>query len=144
MGDDQELAALRRSDAPEETKALAKLMGSARHQGKQIYLLGHAEDDLLDAIDEDIVISVYRRYPGHATARRLWSEGQQRGNLPAARKKSFYEQSFGIPNSVTTYQRLGDELAAKSRRPTALAAIVEAARDLALADSRGPGSLGAG
>jgi hypothetical protein len=134
MGDDEQLVALRRSNAPEETKALAKLMGSARHQGKEIHLLGHAEDDLLDAIDEDIVISIYERYPGHAEARRLWSEEQQRDNLPAARKKSFYEQRFAIPNNVTTYQRLGDELAAKNRRPAALARIVAAAGALAVAE----------
>lgn len=132
MGDDKQLAALRRSDAPEETKALAKLMGNARHQGKQIHLLGHAEDDLLDALDEDIVISLYERYPGHAEARRLWSEEQQRDKLPAARKKIFYEQRFAIPNNVTTYQKLGDELAANNRRPAALAQIVEAAKALAL------------
>ena len=133
MGDDEQLAALRQSNAPEETKALAKLMGTARYQGKQIHLLGHAEDDLLDAIDEDIVIAVYERYPGHAEARRLWSEEQQRNTLPAARKKSFYEQHFAIPNNVTSYQRLGDELAANNRRPAPLARIVEAAKALALA-----------
>jgi hypothetical protein len=134
MGDDKQLAALRRSDAPEETKALAKLMGNARHQGKQIHLLGHAEDDLLDALDEDIVISVYERYPGHAEARRLWSEEQQRDKLPAARKKIFYEQRFAIPNNVTTYQKLGDELAANNRRPAALAQVVESAKTLALVE----------
>jgi AAA domain, putative AbiEii toxin, Type IV TA system len=133
MGDDKQLAALRRSDAPEETKALAKLMGNARHQGKQIHLLGHAEDDLLDAIDEDIVISAYERYPGHVQARRLWSEEQQLHKLPAARKKIFYEERLAIPNNVTTYQRLGDDLAAKNRRPAALARIVAAAAALVLA-----------
>lgn len=134
MADDKQLRELRRSEAPPETKALAKLMGNARHQGKQIHLFGHPEDDLLDVIDEDIVISVYTRYPGHAEARRLWSEEQQRNKLPAACKKYFYEQHFSIPNNVTTYQRLGDELAAKNRQPAALARIVEAAKELALAE----------
>jgi hypothetical protein len=89
---------------------------------------------LLDALDEDIVISVYERYPGHAEARRLWSEEQQRDKLPAARKKIFYEQRFAIPNNVTTYQKLGDELAANNRRPAALAQIVETAKALALVE----------
>ena len=132
MGNEEQLRELRKSEAPEETKALAKLMGNARHQGKEIHLLGHPEDDLLDAIDEDIVMAVYERYPGHADARRLWAEAQGHEGLPAARKKIFCEEHFAIPNNVTTYQRLGDELAARNRKPEALQQIVQAAAALAL------------
>jgi hypothetical protein len=134
MVSDKELAKLRRSDAPEETKALAKLIGNARHQGKHVELLGHAEDDLLDAIDEDIVVSLFPDYPGHAEARRLWTEAQKAENLRARQKKPFYEQHFKIPNDVRTYQRLGDELALNNRRPAALADIVGEAVKLATAE----------
>lgn len=134
MGSDEELTKLRKTTAPEETKALAKLIGNARYQGKHVELLGHAEDDLLDAIDEDIVISLFPDYPGHAEARRLWTEAQQAQNLRAKHKKPFYEQHFKVPNDVRTYQRLGDELALNNRRPAALARIVGEAVKLATAD----------
>lgn len=132
MGNDEELRELRKAQAPEETKALATLMTNAKRQGKTVHLLGHPGDDLIDVLDEDIVKAVFPKYPGHSEAQQLWSEARQADNtLKAKHRKGFYEQRFGVPNDVLSYQKLGDALAEAGRRPKALAKIVEGAVKLA-------------
>ena len=136
LADEKKLRALRRSDAPEETKVLAKLLGTAQQQGKVIHLLGHHGADLIDVLDEGVVRSVYPDYPGHQIAQRRWQAEVENG-ANARDRKAFYEREFRVPNDVRTYMTLGDAHATAGVKPAQLQTLVEEA--VALASDRGVG-----
>lgn len=117
---------LRRSEAPEETKILAKLLGNAERSNKRVYLLGHPGDDLIDALDESVIQQKFPDYPGHKEAQRLWRQEVEAG-AKAKQKKAFYARSFGIPASVDGYAKLAEAHAEAGIRPAALQAIVDSA-----------------
>lgn len=123
---------LRRSDGPEETKILAKLLGNAERNNKRLYLLGHPGNDLIDALDESVIQQEFPDYPGHEEAQKLWRQEVEAG-ARAKQKKVFYARSFGIPVSVDSYVKLAKAHVEAGIRPAALQAIV----DLAIALTRG-------
>ena len=117
---------LRRSDAPQETKILAKLLGNAERNNKQVYLLGHPGDDLIDALDESAIQQMFPGYPGHEVVQELWEKEVEAG-ADAKQKKLFYERRFGIPASVDGYAKLAEAHAEAGIRPAALQGIVDSA-----------------
>lgn len=117
---------LRRSEAPQETKILAKLLGNAERNDKRVYLLGHPGDDLIDALDESVIQQEFPGYPGHEEAQRLWRQEVEAG-AKATQKKAFYARSFDIPVSVDSYVKLAKAHAEAEIRPAALQAIVDSA-----------------
>lgn len=129
---------LRRSDAPQETKILAKLLGNAERNSKQVYLLGHPGDDLIDALDESVIQRMFPDYPGHEEAQELWEKEVEAG-ANAKQKKLFYERSFGIPASVDGYAKLAEAHAEAGIRPAALKRIVDSA--IALTRGEVPGAV---
>jgi hypothetical protein len=137
VDDPRESRRLRRSDAPDETKVLAKLIGTAQEQGKAIHLLGHPGADLIEVLDEDVIKSVYPGYPGHVEAERRWKEAVENG-ATARQKKPFYEREFRVPNDVKTYMALGDAHVAADVQPPALRTLVDDAIALAGASTSSP------
>jgi hypothetical protein len=117
---------LRKSDAPDETKILAKLLGTAERSNKRVYLLGHPGDDLIDALDESVIRQEFPDYPGHEEAQRLWKQEVEAGTR-AEQKKAFYTHSFRIPAGVDSYAKLAEAHAEAGIRPAALQAIVDSA-----------------
>ncbi|MGB7686049.1 MAG: AAA family ATPase [Solirubrobacterales bacterium] len=117
---------LRRSDAPGETKILAKLLGNAERSNKRVYLLGHPGDDLIDVLDESVIKQEFPDYPGHQEAQKLWRQEVEAG-ARAKQKKAFYERNFRIPASVDGYAKLVEAHAEAGIRPAALQAIVDSA-----------------
>ena len=142
VGDPKAAKALRRTEADDETKILAKLIGIAELNGKRIHLLGHRGDDLIDVLDEKIVQAEFARYPGHAAAQKRW-EAKRAAGAKAKEKKRFYEDEFGLPMDVETYIQLADAHTAAGIKPPQLQTIV----DQAVALARGevpPGVITAG
>lgn len=137
LGNPKAARELRRSDsADDELKILAKLIGIAERNGKQIHLLGHRGADLIDVLDEATVCSEFPSYPGHAEARKRWDTAAA-GGAKSSDKKRFYEAEFGLPMDVDSYIRLADAHARSGIKPPALEAIVEAAAALARGEPSG-------
>jgi hypothetical protein len=137
ISDPSEAKALRKSGAAEETKLLAKLIGIAELNGKTIHLLGHRGADLIDVLDEEVVKREFPLYPGHSDAAKLWAAQVAEG-AKGSRRKSFYDEKFGMPMDVATYERLADAHARSGVKPPALAQIVNEAVELAGGGDPGP------
>jgi hypothetical protein len=130
VGDPKEAKKLRRSNAKEETKILAKLLGVAERAGKQVHLVGHTGADLIDVLDEEVVQKEFSDYPGHAAAQQLWNAELASGEK-AGKRKAFFEAKFGIPENVVTYERLARAHVAQGRKPVELQGMVDRARKIA-------------
>lgn len=90
LGDPKAARALRSSKAADdELKILAKLIGIAERNGKQIHLLGHRSADLPDVLDEGIMQAEYPGYPGHAEAQERWAKASAEGAKSAERKQLY-------------------------------------------------------
>jgi hypothetical protein len=137
LGNPKAARELRRSQsADDELKILAKLIGIAERNGKQIHLLGHRGADLIDVLDETTVCAEFAGYPGHVEAQKRWDAAVASG-AKSADKKRFYEAEFGLPMDVNSYIRLADAHAVAGVKPPALEAIVEAAAALARGEPSG-------
>lgn len=130
ISDPEKAKELRKSDAQEETKLLGKLIGIAQRHGKTIHLLGHRGADLIDVLDEEVVVQVFPKYPGHEVAKQRWQAEVDSG-VKSNQRKVFFEREFGIPATVDSYIRLADAHAAAEVKPAPLQAIVDQAMQIA-------------
>ncbi len=142
-GDEGALRELRHANSSEEEKALGNLLVQAARHGRELHVLGHPGVDLIDALDPVGIRSAYGAYPeGHAEADAAWQASRERHGKNAGSRKAFYQDKFGIENSVRAYRLMGAAHARLELRPAGLAAIVQGACNAASdADLRAAGEL---
>ncbi len=114
-----------------EERALHAALKAGLTVGKQLTFLGHPGKDLILALDEEVVRSVFSRYPGHAAAWAAYEQARQVAEGKAPKLKPTLARLYGIPNSVATYKRLATAHVDAGVRPPALKAVVDRAVELA-------------
>ena len=114
-----------------EERGLHAALKAGLRVGKQLTFLGHPGKDLILALDEEVIRSVYSRYPGHAAAAAAYEQARHEAKGKAPRLKPTFEQLYGIPNCAATYEGLATAHVDADVRPPALKDVVDRAVALA-------------
>ncbi len=99
-----------------ELQAMASLLQKAIDNDRRVQPLPLPVADIFDALDQQILIDQYPRFPGHAEANTAWESLQER--FP--NRKIFYQDEYGVPNEIETYKKVAALMRSLDRIPDTL------------------------
>jgi hypothetical protein len=107
-----------------ELKWLAEIIGTSARRGRLLRPLSIPVDDIFDLLDEDILRTIYPRFPGHSRARvdMALAESRQEKTLNA---KVWREMTYGIPNTLEPFVRALPQMRSREVKPPPLVSVIE-------------------